>query len=295
MNFSGNPFDLKDSTAWERWRDKKLEQAPSSLDELIVEVDDPRTITPMEHEAIVERCRHFNMAIYASELGEEGTHIPRAVGMRFGCHHINHNRGAEADAVTALTVQDDPLHALYIPYTNRDIHWHTDGYYNRLDLQNHALLLHCVRPALRGGESGLMDHEMAYLLMREENPDYIHALMQEDVMVIPPHVVDGEQLRPQRSGPVFMVTAAGNLHMRYTMRKRNIVWSENPLVRQAVTWLENLLNSGTAPLFRATLQPGWGLICNNVLHDRTAFEDSEEETEKRLLYRARYYDRIHCS
>jgi hypothetical protein len=33
-----------------------------------------------------------------------------------------------------------------------------------------------------------------------------------------------------------------------------------------------------------------GLVCNNVLHDRAAFSDSD--TQKRLLYRARYYDRI---
>lgn len=235
------------------------------------------------------------MAIYVSPLEEEGTHIPRAVGMRFGLNNINHNRGAEGDAVTALTVQDDQLHAPYIPYSNKEIHWHTDGYYNRLDLQNHALLLHCVRPAVEGGENGLMDHEMAYLLMREAHPEYVHALMQEDAMVIPNHVVDGEELRPERAGPVFMVTASGQLHMRFTMRKRNIVWSEDPLVQAAVAWLGELLKSDSAHIFHGTLQPGWGLIANNVLHDRTGFEDGEDAEKRRLLYRARYYDRIHCT
>jgi hypothetical protein len=37
------------------------------------------------------------------------------------------------------------------------------------------------------------------------------------------------------------------------------------------------------------LQPGQGLIGNNPLHTRTGFENG---TRQRLLYRARYYDRI---
>jgi hypothetical protein len=290
-----NPFDLANEAQWQRWREQKLEQAPRSLDELIVEVDDPRSISEREHEALLQRIRRSNMALYASTLDQEGTDIPRAIGARFGCTQLDHNRGAEADAVTALTVQKDPLHAPYIPYTNREIHWHTDGYYNRLEQQDHALLLHCVRPALHGGENGLMDHEMAYLLMREQHPEYVEALMQPDAMVIPRHLVEGEELRPERGGPVFMVRADGKLHMRYTMRKRNVVWSEAPLVQQAVAWLRALLNSDSPHIFHATLQPGWGLICNNVLHDRSAFEDGDNPAENRLLYRARYHDRIHCT
>lgn len=290
-----SPFDLDSGDVWQRWRDQKLEMAPTSLESLLVEIDDPRTIRQVEHDAVIDSCRRANMAIYVSPLQEEGTHIPRAVGMRFGLNNIDHNRGAEQDAVTALTVQEDEGHARYIPYTNREIHWHTDGYYNRLDLQDHAMLLHCVRPAMRGGENGLMDHEMAYLLMRESHPEYVEALMREDAMVIPAHEVEGEEMRPVRGGPVFMVTAAGRLHMRYTMRKRNIRWNQDPLVQAAVAWLENLLKSDSEYIFHGTLQPGWGLIANNVLHDRTGFEDSEDPGQKRLLYRARYHDRIHCT
>ncbi len=289
----GSPFDLDNDTAYQAWRERKLKEAPTKLEELVVEIQDPRALTQAEHREILDRCRRCNMAIYVSRLGdEEGTHIPRAIGFRMGLVNLDHNRGAEGDAVTAITIQDDPLHTPYIPYSNRKINWHTDGYYNRLDLQNHALLLHCVRPAESGGESALMDHEMAYLLMRDENPDYIRALMQEDAMMIPKNVVDGVELRPDRTGPVFMVAADGHLHMRYTMRRRNVVWQDDPLLSEAVAWLENLLNSDTPHIFRGTLQSGWGLVSNNVLHDRAAFEDSQDPDKKRLLYRARYYDRI---
>jgi hypothetical protein len=295
LNMPNNPFDLDNDDAYQAWREQKLAAAPAALEDLLVEVEDPRTLSAAEHAALMTRCQAANMAIYVSRLGEtEGTDIPRGCGLQFGLRHLDHNRGAEADAVTALTVQDDALHTPYIPYSNRAIHWHTDGYYNRLDLQDHALLLHCVRPAKHGGENALMDHEMAYLLMRDANPDLVRALMQEDAMLIPKHVVDGIQLRPDRAGPVFMIAADGHLHMRYTMRKRNVVWKDDALVRQAVTWLEALLNGqtpeGSQYIYRGTLQPGWGLISNNVLHDRSAFED--DPASKRLLYRARYYDRI---
>ena len=33
-----------------------------------------------------------------------------------------------------------------------------------------------------------------------------------------------------------------------------------------------------------------GLVCNNVLHDREAFTDSAQR--KRLIYRARYFERV---
>ena len=40
------------------------------------------------------------------------------------------------------------------------------------------------------------------------------------------------------------------------------------------------------------MEPGQGLICNNVLHDRTGFALSTESGRDRLLFRIRYADRI---
>lgn len=290
---NGTPFDLNDDSAYQQWREWKLANAPRTLEDLVVEVDDPRQLTPAQHDAILERCRKANMAIYVSKLGEqEGTDIPRGLGIQFGLNHLDYNRGAESDAVTALTVQDDAYHSDYIPYSNKPIHWHTDGYYNRLDLQDHALLLHCVRPAMQGGENALIDNEIVYILMRDTNPDWVRALMEEDVVLFPKNVVDGTVLRPDRIGPVWMQMSDGHLHMRYSMRKRNVVWKDDPLVKDAIAWLENLLTQGSPYIYRGTLQSGWGLICNNVLHDRSGFTDWPDGSRNRLLYRARYYDRI---
>ena len=82
----------------------------------------------------------------------------------------------------------------------------------------------------------------------------------------------------------------GNLHMRYTARTRSIEWKEDANTGAAVKALGEFLASDSSRIYRATLAPGQGLISNNVLHDRSGFE--EDEGHKRLLYRFRYYRRI---
>ncbi|HPE81780.1 MAG TPA: taurine catabolism dioxygenase TauD, partial [Gammaproteobacteria bacterium] len=73
-----SPFDLDDDTGYMAWREHKLDTAPCTLDELLVEVNDPRKLSDPEYDALMARCRKANMAIYVSTLGEtEGTDIPR--------------------------------------------------------------------------------------------------------------------------------------------------------------------------------------------------------------------------
>ena len=80
--------------------------------------------------------------------------------------------------------------------------------------------------------------------------------------------------------------------MRYTARTRSIEWKQDALTQAAVRTLAEILNDSEYVL-RARLQPGMGIICNNVLHTRTAFTDRPER--RRLLYRGRYYDRLNFS
>jgi len=54
--------------------------------------------------------------------------------------------------------------------------------------------------------------------------------------------------------------------------------------------LERLLDSDMPHIHRLRMENGTGLLCNNVLHDRSAFTDDPQQP--RLLYRARYLDRI---
>ena len=274
-----------------RWRDQKLALAPQQLEALIVEVRDPRQLSDAERSAIIDRCRRANMAIYVTALGDEPDKaIPRRLGEQLGLGGLDHNPGADDDAISALSVQSDALHRGYIPYTDRPIAWHTDGYYNAPKRQINAFILHCVRPAAAGGSNGLIDPEMLYIRLREENPDHISALTNPSVMTIPPNIVDGVELRPASIGPVFRRGEPGHLALRYTDRRRNIQWLTDAQTGAAVEALRDLLHDPSMPRFEARLEPGWGVICNNVLHRRDRFEDHPDQT--RLLYRARYYRRI---
>jgi alpha-ketoglutarate-dependent taurine dioxygenase len=283
-------LSLSDQDAYRRWRDDKLADLPGSPDDLIVEVDDPRRLTEAETEAIRERCGRWNMAVYRSRVGDDpDKDIPRLLGARFGLHSLDHNPGADEDAITAVTIQSDALHQGFIPYTDKPIAWHTDGYYNSPQRQIRAFILHCVRPAAEGGDNALLDPDVVYIRLRDRDPEHIRALTHREAMTIPPNITDGVERRPAVTGPVFMAGEHGELVMRYTDRKRNIQWRDNAATTAAVAALREVLGADDTPVMRVRLEPGWGVICNNALHTRTRFSDSGAP---RLLYRARYYERI---
>lgn len=287
-----NPFALDNDNDYQNWRRRKLEDYPDTLADLVVHIKDPRQLAPDEHDAILARCRKANMAIYVSPLGNVADkEITRRLGFQFGLNRLDHNMLAEDDGITSLAVHASGEHQHYIPYTDRPIKWHTDGYYNPHERQIWGVQLHCVCRAATGGDNGLLDHEIAYILLRDANPDYIRALMDPEAMTIPARMDEDGVARPDETGPVFSLhPTSGDLHMRYTARTRSIRWKKSPMVDAAIAFLEQLLNSDSPYIFRSRLEPGMGLISNNVLHDRTAFSD--DENCKRLLYRARYYDRI---
>jgi hypothetical protein len=288
------PFDLGSGQVYKAWLTTKLENYPQSVDDLIVEIRDPLTITTAERTAIIERCRKTNMAIYACMRGNVGDkEIVRRLGQQFGLRRLDSNLCADNDSVTSVRVMPSGRHHEYIPYSNRPLSWHTDGYYNRPEQRIRAFLMHCVHTAASGGGNAFLDPEIAYLLMRNENPDYVRVLMQPDTMTIPANVKQGVEIRTVQTGPVFSIDGTnGALHMRYTARKRHVLWKKDLTTQAATRFLEDILTRGCPYIFHYRLQPGQGLICNNVLHARTGFKDNPSTDSARLLYRARYYDRI---
>ena len=288
-----NPFNLADDAAYRQWRDSKLKHYPRHADDLIVQVNDPHQLTPTEHAALLDRCRRANMAIYASAHSEADKDLPRRMGEQFGLQSLDYNMLADEDAISTLSVAEagsGPRNE-FIPYTNKPIRWHTDGYYNTIARRICGMILHCVQSAQAGGDNRLLDHEITYILLRDQNPEHIRALSVPDVMTIPARMDDTGVARAEESGPVFSVLpASGALHMRYTARTKSIVWKDTPEVKAAVAALEAILATDSPYIFNVRLAPGMGLICNNVLHDRTGFNDSPQH--KRLVYRARYHDRM---
>ncbi len=285
-----SPFHLLNDKTWRRWREQKLDLQPRSQEELLVPIQNPRQLTPAERAAVHARVARCNMAVYVSPPLQEDPNVLTELGAQFGLVHLDANWLAEEDGISSIRVQDQGTRKAYIPYTNQPIKWHTDGYYNPPERKICAMILHCVQNARQGGHNRLMDPELVYLQLREQNPDYIRALMAADALLIPERVDALDGIRPAQSGPVFSVLDNGQLHMRYTARTRSIAWKQDPLTRSAVAALEALL-ANPAPLgFQLLLEPGMGLLCNNVLHDRSAFTD--DPSHPRLLYRARYLERI---
>ena len=114
--------------------------------------------------------------------------------------------------------------------------------------------------------------------------------MHPQAMTIPANIESGKVIREAQTGPVFMVKPDGRLHMRFSARKRNIIWRDTQETLTAVAMINDLM-ADEKNVVKVTLKAGQGIICNNVLHNRSGFTDSE--SQKRLMYRARYYDAVH--
>jgi alpha-ketoglutarate-dependent taurine dioxygenase len=288
-----SPFDLDRPQAYLRWRAEKLARYPRRAEDLIVEVRDPRSLRDSEAAEIRRLCAAANMAVYASPLaGVADKDIARRVGERLGLARLQANPLADEDGISSLEVAPEKSARGYIPYSNRRLLWHTDGYYNAPQQRIRAFILHCVRPAATGGENRLLDPEIAYILLRDADPRYVAALSAPDAMTVPANEEDPAAQRGAQAGPVFS-DDGGMLHMRYTARTRSIVWRADPATQAAVGRLREILESDSPYVFRLRLEGGQGLVCNNVLHDRSDFTDAPGAG--RLVYRARYADRVACA
>lgn len=288
-----SPFDLADTTAYCAWRDARLAAYPRSVDALMVPVSDPHHLSADEIGALAARCSRANMAIYhVSRLPAADKSISRGIGQQLGLVRLEGNYLADEDGLSSITPADDAdrLRGEFIPYTHKPINWHTDGYYNPPERRILGMLLHCAQDAETGGENRLLDHEIAYIQLRDANPEHVDALMQPDAMTIPARTDENGVARPAQGGPVFAIDAAGGfLTMRYTARTRSIGWRDDARTRAALRTLTEVLADSEYRL-TARLRPGMGLVCNNVLHTREPFADSPGR--RRLLYRGRYYDRL---
>jgi hypothetical protein len=290
----GNPFDLDDPASYRQWRERKLDGAPRRIEDILVALDDPRALTAKERGALLQRCATANMAIYTSNtVGDADKEIPRRLGTQLGLHSLDSHWLTDSDAISPISVrgaEERGERKEFIPYTDKPIKWHTDGYYNVPERTVRGLILHCVQSAAEGGDNQLLDHEIAYILLRDESPDHIRALSQADAMTIPPRSDESGIARAAQPGPVFSVDGEGFLHMRYTARSISIEWRDDAATQAAVAALTRLLAAPMPWKLHGRLEPGMGLVCNNVLHDRSGFVDAPPR--RRLLYRARYHERI---
>jgi hypothetical protein len=276
------------------WRAGKLAAYPVDPSTLAVEVADAAALTPAERAALEGNLRRYNLTLYRwGTPTERPKEALMAQCRQLGFGRLDRNLCADEDGIASLRVVTEGRPTEYIPYSDRPIRWHTDGYYNAPEEQVRGFALHCVCDAAEGGANRLLDPEILYIYLRDRDPRFVDALMAPDAMAIPANVEDGLVLRPERVGPVFSVDPAGGcLHLRYTARSRSIRWKDDPLTREAVACLEEALAADLPQVIQHRLSPGEGVISNNVLHTREAFRDDPATGKVRLYLRARFHDRV---
>lgn len=293
-----SPWNTGNNRPYQVWRDQKIVQSNDAVSASgPVEIADLANPSAAEQGELIRRCEISNGALYACAKAESDSEIVRdqlrgfadALGLRIAEKH----RSAGRQGIVALTPSDKKGQRGYIPYSKKAINWHTDGYYNGPDERIRAMVLHCVHPADDGGINQVMDPEIAYIRLRDENPHYIDALMHPQAMTIPENREENGNLRPVSIGPVFSVNKdTGHLEMRYTARTRSIAWRDDPITKQAVAFLQGLLVGGDPYIQETKMQAGHGLLCNNSLHNRTGFDSKPDTDSARLMFRVRFHNRV---
>lgn len=279
-------FDLDSDEDYLKWRDEKLAAYPQDVGELVVELADMTAISAAEKNKIVETVERANMCIYTAGGAELEMDSLLALGKQLGVSRTDKSaRHAQSDELT-----DSGILNRAIPFSTRHCNWHTDATYYGSDNPVQALFLLCKRPALEGGSNKVLDHEVLYIHLRDKHPGALDVLMNKNCFNYR-NPTTGE-IDLHRGGKVFWTNADGHLCHRFSFRKMDMAWSDESDVATAAKALESLIAEESANVIEGRLESGMGLISNNVLHTREKLVDSNDPAEKRLLFRARFYDRV---
>ena len=286
---TSNPLSDCPSNEYSLWKAFKLEAWGEFLQNNgsprnIVELSRLDKLQPQEISAITEQCRKTNICFYRCNSPVQTTHL-LALGKQLGLGTPLANPNADENNVSLITAQPD---SKYIPYSCATLHWHTDGYYNSENRTVQSFIMHCETPALHGGTNAYFDSDILYILLYDADRQYINALTRLDAMTIPANYNDHQIIRKQQTNSVFASDQAGNLLMRYTQRKHHVIWNDN--CRKALQYLNEILDNNKRFCLSYRLKKGEGVICNNIVHNRSAFKDGD--AHKRLIYRLRYTRRI---
>ena len=278
-----------------RWRAQRLADwmadSRQTMAQLMVVIDDPAQLSGKERQALLDNCRRYNLSFYrlrrrhASAVSDKQTLL--RLTTQLGLHRPLSNPCADADCISHIKASSRGQQ--YIPYTNKALGWHTDGYYQQGEDAVLSFAMHCARPAAVGGDNHYVDPAALYALIANENPDYLSALRHPQAFSIPANTRAGDE-RAACSQAVFSFDHDGHLRMRYTQRARNIRWRDDANTRKAVAFINEALDRPSRFRLRHKLKAGEGVIANNVLHKRSAF--SEDPRRTRLLYRMRWPMRV---
>ena len=221
------------------------------------------------------------MALYRSPVTAADKSLPRRLGAQLGLHRLDGNWLADEDGISRITVAAQPRAGRTgrprptFPTPTAPSSGTPTATTTRRQRRIHGMILHCVQPAREGGETTLMDHEMAYIALRDADPRWVRALMADDAMTIPARAGRG------RRGACGAVRA-GVLGRRRQRRAAHALHRAHPQHRMEGRCLHargrglparSCWAATRRTCLRLRLQPGMGLVGHNVLHERSAFVD----------------------
>ena len=264
------------------WAAKKDLDIPSNINDLKVSISDINYVSKAEISQIKQKLTKFNCCIYASgtDLDDNSTimRFAQSLGMRtFDSHNIDDS------AISTISANKDENNIRYIPYTNKGLNWHTDGYYDSKPI--FSWLLHCIEPALSGGENFLLDHELAIREYILKYDDIIY-LTNNETFSIP---TDEVAKREITSNYVCdMNNEYKKLHMNFSMRKENIIVNKDS--ESAMSKLIKIIKEDCKKYHLTyKLSKSEGIVSNNILHGRNAFKDGRV---MRKILRIRSHERL---
>ena len=270
---------------YKRWKDNKLATFTKNLDELTVQITSPNAISKPEKSMVISLLENHNIVFFhIDRVKQTNKSTIKNFASQIGLSNYELDSQSDEDGLTEIKdIKTTEKLSEYVPYTTKELNWHTDGYYT--DQKNSVLswLLFCKTSAESGGINKYLDHEIAYILFNNKSKRLMD-LMLDDTCCIPENSITN---RKEVFNPVFMFKNK-RLHMKFSMRKKNIIWNKNSL--QAIDVLKSIIKDSSEYHITKKLDTGMGVITNNVIHMRTAFTNSRNKN--RLLYRLRSKKRV---
>ena len=270
---------------YKRWKDNKLETFTKNLDELTVQITSPNAISKPEKSMVISLLENHNIVFFhIDRVKQINKSTIKNFASQIGLSNYELDSQSDEDGLTEIKdIKTTEKLSEYVPYTTKELNWHTDGYYT--DQKNSVLswLLFCKTSAESGGINKYLDHEIAYILFNNKSKRLMD-LMLDDTCCIPENSITN---RKEVFNPVFMFKNK-RLHMKFSMRKKNIIWNKNSL--EAIDVLKSIIKDSSQYHITKKLDTGMGVITNNVIHMRTAFTNSRNKN--RLLYRLRSKKRV---
>ena len=276
MKFTSKSYEFK------QWASEKEDNIPSNINDLKIDLHDINHISLKEISIIKDKIKRFNCCIYKSHVDlltqADLLNFAKSIGTK-----TYYDNNIHSNPVSSIMPLEPEKTVNYIPYTNKQLNWHTDGYYDEKPI--FSWLLHFEEPAFSGGENYLLDHELAIreYILKHDNLDQ---LTRPDSFIIPSNADAG---RNETKGYICdMNNKYKKFHMKFSMRQKNIELNERS--KTAFIRMKKIIKEDCKKYcITYKLSKNEGIVSNNILHGRNSFEDGKV---MRKLYRIRSYERI---